>query len=181
MRSKAEDLTKQARALAARFDQSFALPRNGAVPVRHDFIAVRVRDDPHALRLLQLAELRNGTVITRLPGSGAELVGIANLRGAAVPVYDLGLLLGYPPGNGKPSWCALLAMAPVALAFDAFGGHLRLSAEASAARDETNEARPHIDQILRTSGQALPIIDLPSIVGVIARATGGPNAAQKGE
>lgn len=176
-----EDLTNKAMALAARFDQSFALPRNDAAPVRYDFIAIRVRDDPHALRLPQLAELRSGIAITRLPGSGAELVGMANLRGIAVPVYDLGLLLGYPPGNGNPGWCALAAMAPVALAFDAFDGYLRLAAEVSVASDENREARPHIDQILRTANRILPIVDLPSVVGVIARTTGVPNPAQKGE
>ena len=181
MTAQNEELTDKAAALAARFDRSFALPRSAVIPPRQDYIAVRIRDDLHALRLPQLAELRSGIPITSLPGSDMELIGLASFRGAAVPVYDLGLLLGYLPGDGKPVWCALAAMAPMALAFDAFEGHLRLSVEASAAGEESRDARPHINGILRTSDQILPIIDLSSIIDVIARTTAKGNSMQEGE
>ena len=171
----------KARVLAERFDQSFALPRSGAAPARQDFIAVRIRDDPHVLRLRQLAELRCGLAVTRLPGSPAELLGLANLKGAVVPVYDLGLLLGYPPGTMKADWYVLAAMAPVAFAFDAFDGHLRLSGDISAVSDEGDDRRPYADQILRTADRVLPIIDLPSVAAFIARSTARTEPKSKGE
>ena len=71
------ELTDNAMALAARFDRSFALPRRAAALPRQDFITIRVRGDPHALRLPQLAELRSGLPITPLPGSDMALIGLA--------------------------------------------------------------------------------------------------------
>lgn len=168
------NLRDKALALAAGFDRSFALPRSAAVPPRQDFIAIRIRDDAHAIRLPQLSELRGRVPVTRLPGSGAELLGVANVRGMIVPVYDLGHLLGYSPASvGVPGWCVLVASAPVALAFEVFDGHLRLSDDASAQAERAKNSRPHINEVLRTSGQILPIIDLPSVINGIARTIDG--------
>lgn len=168
-----EAMDGRARALAGAFDQSFALPRTPPATAPRQFVAIRVRGDIHALRLTDLAELRGRMQLTRLPGAPAPLAGLANMRGATVPVYDLGSLLDYPPPEAAPQgWCALAAAAPVALAFEGFEGHLRLAEDAAMAGDGADAARPHIDELLRLPGRAVPVIDLPSIIRAIGALAG---------
>ena len=69
-----------------------------------------------------------GKKITRVPGSHATC-GIAGFRGASLPVYDLQACSAIR-ARQTPRWLVIAAAAPVALAFEAFEGHLRVSPDA---------------------------------------------------
>lgn len=108
------------------FDASFAaLPREGHDD-QADFLALRSGGEAWALRLGEIAALVHGKKVTPLPGSPPELLGLAGFRGVTVPVYALDGLLSLPRGPAT-EWMVLTATTTrVALAFEAFEGHLRL-------------------------------------------------------
>ncbi|HEX7688569.1 MAG TPA: hypothetical protein VF453_12730, partial [Burkholderiaceae bacterium] len=81
--------------------------------------------------------------------------GLAGVAGGVVPVYDLGVLAGYPPGD-RPSWMAVCAAAPVALAFDAFDGQV---SHAGATREAVAAGA-----VLRIAGEARPLIDVGALI-----------------
>lgn len=168
MSSAAATFANGARALAEAFDRSFAVARQAAPPALHDYLTIRIGGDPHAIALLGLAELVPLGKLTVLPGSPPECLGMAGVRGAAVPVYDLRGLLGYAAGGEAAPWLAILAAARVALAFDAIAGHLRLP-DGGDGTGETDAAltQRHIRHTLKTEGAVLPVLDTGSLLAAI--------------
>ena len=107
------------------FDQSFAEAARTETAALVDFLAIRQGADPHALRLADIAHVLPLSTITRFPSQLPELLGVIGFRGAIVPVYDLRMLLGYV--RQEPArWLVITAAWPLALAFDAFDGHVRV-------------------------------------------------------
>ena len=154
-------LENKAMALRHAFDRSFAEAIHADAGLFDDFLAIRLRDDPHVLRLDGVARLLPLRAITRFPSALPQWLGLTGVAGGVVPVYDLGLLLGYPAG-ATPRWMAVCKAAPVALAFDAFEGqfrHLREvdSGAAGSARDE----------VLRTVGQVRPVVPIDELIATI--------------
>jgi purine-binding chemotaxis protein CheW len=106
------------------FDCSFAQARETCEVAQQDFVAIRVGADPYAIRLADIAGLYVDRRITRLPSPNPAFLGIAGLRGALVPVYDLAVFLGHPSGE-TCRWLLLIGGTSLGLAFEKFEGHLR--------------------------------------------------------
>ena len=68
------------------FDQSFAEAVHDQAEPREDFLAVRLGDDAHAIRLADITNLLQLTALTRIPSPVPELLGSAGFRGTVVPV-----------------------------------------------------------------------------------------------
>ena len=158
--------TRTAAQLRQDFDGSFAKPLHGETEPQEDFLAIRLGADAHAIRLADIANLLPLTALTRLPGPIPELLGITGFRGAIVPVYDLGALLGYA-AQEQSRWLVIAAAGSVALAFDAFEGHLRLARSASAPQHSTESSRRHVQEVLRTSDRVRPVVSVASILETI--------------
>ncbi len=71
---------------------------NGA---RHELIAFRIGDQEFCVDIMQVREIRGWTQATPLPRSPAYIKGVINLRGAVLPIVDLGARLGLT--TGEPS------------------------------------------------------------------------------
>lgn len=184
MNPEAADLPRRLAELRQAFDRSFVEPPRPALAEFEDLLAVRIGTDPYAVRLAATAGLVADRPVTRLPGAPPELLGVAGLRGAVVPVYDLGTLLGRPraatASDAAPRWLVLVAGSPpVAVAFDRLDGHLRVprnaiaerTAEPSAAGASQHNAsgasaRQH-SAIVRTAGAVRAVIDLAAVRAAI--------------
>jgi chemotaxis signal transduction protein len=147
------------------FDRSFSLPSLPDNAPTEDFLAIGVGAQAVALRLSEVAGLFAGRKVTRIPSRAAALLGIAGFRGTILPVYDLGLLLGRPALETR-RWLVITSDASVALAFDSFHGHLRISKEAVLSH-ENNGPAGHAREYLRVEGIVRPIAHLPSILDAI--------------
>lgn len=158
--------SSRARELARAFDRSFAIARPAAPPALRDFLAIRVGGDSHAIALMEIAKLVPLGKLTALPGSPAECLGLAGVRGAVVPVYDLRALLGYPVGANTAPWLAILAGARVALTLDAIDGHLRLSDSGMSGAAPTGHSS-HIRHVVKTQDAVLPLVDIGSVLEAI--------------
>jgi chemotaxis signal transduction protein len=168
-----------AQALRDAFDRTFALAPVATDDARESVLMVQAGGDPYAIRLSQIAALFADKRVTWLPGSVRELLGVVAVRGAILPVYDLGALLGYAPA-ASPRWyvTAHPAFAPdgasarqalqVALAFDRFEGHRRVALDDIAVARAEPHAH-HVREVVRIDKLARPLVDLSSVVAAIVR------------
>jgi CheW-like domain len=144
-----------AEALRRRFDESFAAPAGSSPERLEDLLAIRVGASPQVLRLSQIAALSAGLKIAPVPSPVASLLGIVGVRGTMAPIYDLGVLLGYPHA-ANPRWTVFVrAPQTVGFAFESFESHLQVLA--SSVTGET----------VRAAGALRPIIDMPSVVAML--------------
>ena len=148
------------------FDRAFAEPVRLDTTLKEDLLAVRVDGQAFAIRLSEIGGLFADKKITPVPGSHAALRGIAGFRGAIVPVYDLQILLGHSSA-ATPRWLVIAAAAPVALAFEAFEGQLRVARDAILPQPSRPEFRGFTRELVRTENFVGPIMHLPSILDAI--------------
>ncbi|MES2640783.1 MAG: chemotaxis protein CheW [Myxococcota bacterium] len=114
-------------ALRAAFDQAFASAAATSDAEGDTFLLLRVAGDPYALRVLDLAEITRYPRVVPLPSADPAFIGLTSLRGAMVPVFALGVMLGYPPAAAPGAWLARCAHSQgmIAFAFDATDGFTR--------------------------------------------------------
>ncbi|MGH9142297.1 MAG: chemotaxis protein CheW [Vicinamibacterales bacterium] len=154
------------------FDHTFAETPLVEKRSHDDLLAVTVGGDPYAIRVSEVVGLGADSKITWLPGSIAALLGLMGRRGVLVPVYDLCTLLGYPRASA-PRWFLIAAVAPVALAFDHFEGHLRVPREAVSSDSSPRPVNqsPSLHELMRLDELARPIIHVPSVLNQIVELT----------
>lgn len=163
-------LADRAAELRQSFDRSFALEPAAHATAWEDLLALGVGPAHFAVRLAEVAGLTACREVTALPEAPPELLGLAGLRGALVPVYDLAALLGLVAT--APRWLALATGGKVALAFDAVEGHHRVSPQTIVPAEPR---QGHVHEVLQAGSIVLPIVCLASILEAIWRqAQGGP-------
>ena len=63
---------------------------------RREFLTCRLGDETYGIDILKVQEIREIDVVTRVPRVAPYVRGVINLRGAIVPIVDLGLMFGFP-------------------------------------------------------------------------------------
>ena len=71
-------------------------PAAAATEQRREFLTFRLGAESYAVDILKVQEIRDIDRVTRLPHVPQYVRGVINLRGAIVPIVDLGLMLGFP-------------------------------------------------------------------------------------
>ena len=99
-------------------------------------LLLRVGDDSYAVPIEDAREVLGATSVTALPTSPSSVLGLCNVRGEIIPVFDTGVLLGLGP---MPSTAA------VAIIETALG-------PAGLAISDTGEAADLGDQVGQTDG-----------------------------
>jgi purine-binding chemotaxis protein CheW len=146
----------RAAAFRAAFDDGFA-----AAPVTADIAAERllvvsVEGERLLIRLADITGLFADRRIVAVPRTKPALLGITGLRGAILPVFALGVALGYPPPQLRPRWLVTAAARPLAFAFDRFDGHVEISRAAIVPR----RAEGAIREAASVGIETLPLVDL---------------------
>lgn len=157
-------------ALRSAFDQTFGVAPISETGALEDLIAIRVGDDPYAVRRSELVGLMADRKIVPLPSALPGLLGLTSLRGALLPVYSLGAALGYPSPPRPPRWMAVTLAArdqPLGLAFDEFERYLRVRSDQLGAAPELSPS--HVREILRGADHARPVIRAASVAADIAQ------------
>jgi chemotaxis signal transduction protein len=162
-------LAERAAAMRREFDRSFTEPPRQREGVTTDLLAIRLGGQAHALRVADIAGLFTDKPLTRLPSTQAAFLGLAGFRGRALPVFDLRRWLGCP-ADAPARWGVIAAGHAAAFVFDHFEGHLRSSPHDIAAH-ESGAVRPHIAGLLRGTGEARRVIDLPSVLDALRQAS----------
>ena len=63
---------------------------------KREFLTCRLGNETYGVDILQVQEIREVNDVTRVPHVQPFVRGVVNLRGAIVPVVDLGLMFGFP-------------------------------------------------------------------------------------
>jgi chemotaxis signal transduction protein len=171
---KAGAMDETARALRRDFDAGFASAPPEAGGRLEDFLTIGVAGDPYALDLAHIGSLHRDWRIVPIVSHAPELLGVSGNRGAIIPVYDLGALLGYAR-EPAPRWVVTARSAAVALGFARFHGHVRVAPEAVLASENTSA---FVDRTLEYKGARHPVVNVSAVVDVIAR-RGQPVAPAK--
>ena len=66
-----------------------------AEAARREFLTCRLGDETYGIDILQVQEIREVSEVTRVPQVAPFVRGVINLRGAIVPIVDLGLMFGF--------------------------------------------------------------------------------------
>jgi purine-binding chemotaxis protein CheW len=157
----------RAAALRQAFDGGFAEARATDTRGADHLLTLSVGGDPYALRIDEIASLAVDRRIRPLPSPIPELAGIVGLRGAILPVYDLARLLGYPAAGGA-RWLAVMAAAPIAVAFAAFDGYVVRPGGSIAYEAADGDSR-HVRSVARAADFVRPVISLESVLEAIRR------------
>ncbi|HEX6277728.1 MAG TPA: chemotaxis protein CheW [Polyangiaceae bacterium] len=159
------DTREVARTLREAFDRSFAEPSRPRPP-RTGVLAIRVGGDPYGVRLGDVDGLHRDKPVLRTPSGFSELLGLSGFRGAALPVYDLAALLGYPRA-ATPRWLVVAKGTPrIAFAFEAFEAHLGVE-RSELLSDAGSSTRPHLDGALPSPDGTRALIRIASLVEMI--------------
>jgi chemotaxis signal transduction protein len=154
-------MTERADELRDAFDRGFAAPIAPPEPAHRDYLCIRVAGTPAAIALGDVASLHAGLRIVALPTRASELLGVAAIRAAIVPIYDLGIAFG-TASTAATRWIAVVAGSAAGFAFEGFDGHLRVAERAIAA---TAQADGRTRFLL--GGQLRSVIDLRSVLAAI--------------
>jgi chemotaxis signal transduction protein len=164
--------------LQREFDRGFAEPpRQDNARAREDLLALRAGSDDCVIRLSAMRGLLARPTIVALPSPVTELLGLAGLRGALLPVFSLAALQGQPLPTEAPAWMILIeADGLVGLAFEELLGHVSLDRDEIAALPPTSDggaSRPDvIPQAARVGETLRPLVDVPSLVAGLRRRVG---------
>ena len=90
----------------------YAMGGDTAESPRREFLTCRLGGETYGIDILQVQEIREIDRVTRVPAVAPFVRGVINLRGAIVPVVDLGLMFGF----GEP--IALKAASAIVLNVD---------------------------------------------------------------
>jgi purine-binding chemotaxis protein CheW len=63
---------------------------------RREFLTCRLGAESYGIDILRVQEIREFDRLTRVPRVARFVRGVINLRGAIVPIIDLGLMFGFP-------------------------------------------------------------------------------------
>jgi chemotaxis signal transduction protein len=153
-------------ALRAELDRGFERPRESVRPHVTELLAIRVGDEPYAVRLSEVQALFADRPLTRLPTPVPELIGLCAIRGAIAPVYDLAPLLGRAVQRAHaPRWLVLAQHRElIALAFDALEAQVHVpTAEIASPALSGGESAVQLHGALR------PLIRMATVLEAIER------------
>ena len=66
-----------------------------AEQARREFLTCKLGEEVYGIDILRVQEIREIDLVTRIPHVARFVRGVINLRGAIVPVVDLGLMFGF--------------------------------------------------------------------------------------
>lgn len=90
-------------------------------------LLLRIGDDSYAVPMEQAREVVGTPVVTALPTAPATVLGVCNVRGEIIPVFDTGALLGVRPMTDFGAIVVMeTALGPAGLAMSDIGASVEL-------------------------------------------------------
>jgi purine-binding chemotaxis protein CheW len=124
-------------------------------------VRVLVADEHYALPVADVLEVAELGEVTSVPGAGAAVLGVRNLRGQVLPVVDLATVFELPAGDPGRIVIAEHGGLRAGLAVDAVAGVEQLP-EASEEVDSR-----HLTGAALADGALVGVIDVESVLGAV--------------
>jgi purine-binding chemotaxis protein CheW len=134
-----------------------------------ELIAFRIGDQEFCVDIMAVREIRGWTPATPLPRAPGFMKGVINLRGAVLPIVDLGSRFGLT--TSEPSARHVIMVAHIAgrlvgLLVDAVSDIIQLTDEAVQPTPDvaSDEVRTFVKGIFAIDGRMISLIDLDHIL-----------------
>ena len=75
-----------------------------------EFVTFSAGEQSFSLEITQVREIRRWSPVTALPHAPPEVLGVMNLRGSVIPIYDLAARFGLGPTRENPRNVIVVAM-----------------------------------------------------------------------
>jgi purine-binding chemotaxis protein CheW len=124
-------------------------------------VRVRVADEHYALAVEDVLEVAELGDVTPVPGAGAAVLGVRNLRGQVLPVVDLATVFDLPPAQSERIVIAERGGLRAGLAVDTVTGVEELP-EASEEVDS-----PHLAGAALADGALVGVVDVGSVLKAV--------------
>jgi purine-binding chemotaxis protein CheW len=136
---------------------------------RYDALLLKAGDQTYALPLLKIQEIRGWSPVSPLPDTDPGCLGILNLRGNVLPVFDARRILGKPTSQPTPQDVIVVATIvdkPVGLLVDSVSDIVSIDGEKiSRAEDGETWSSPLVDGVATVEDRLVPLLSLEAIAG----------------
>ena len=136
---------------------------------RRALIAFRVGPQEFCVDIMAVREIRRWTPATPLPHAPAYIRGVVNLRGAVLPVVDLGARLGLPPSEPTHRHAIIVAQVGqqvIGLLVDAVSDILTVGDEAIQPPPDvaSERVRAFVRGLLAIGGRLVSLVSLDQVL-----------------
>lgn len=140
------------------------MPQVGA-----ELISVRIGEQDYAIDIMAVREIRGWTAATPLPHAPPHVLGMMNLRGAILPVIDLGARLGLGAAETSSSSVVVVAQigeAQVGLVVDAVCDILTVTEGLIKAAPDVGsaESRVFVRGVMTTDAGIVSLLSLDNVI-----------------
>jgi purine-binding chemotaxis protein CheW len=134
-----------------------------------ELISVSIGDQDYAIDIMAVREIRGWSAATPLPHSPPHVLGMMNLRGAVLPVIDLGARLGLGPAKTSPSSVVVVAQigaAQVGLVVDAVCDILTVTEGLIQPAPDvgTEGSRLFVNGVITTDSGIVSLLSLDNVI-----------------
>lgn len=142
------------------------------VTERHEFVSFLVGQQSFCLDIAKIGEIRRWSPATLLPHAPDYVLGVINLRGSVIPIFDLSAKLGF--GKVDPDERSVIMIVnegtqTIGLLVDSVSEILNIDPSRMQAKPDLDEdAADHILGFFVEEDDIVRIIDLPMIIGPVA-------------
>lgn len=136
---------------------------------RTDSLLINVGDQTYALPLLQIQEIRGWSPVSPLPNTDPACLGVLNLRGHVLPVFDARPILGKPTAAPTPQDVIVVAVMddkPLGLLVDSVSDIIEIEADKISRADQGEAWSSGLVDGIATVGERLvPLLALQKLTG----------------
>lgn len=134
-----------------------------------EFVTFSVAEQTFCLEIQQIHEIRRWSHVTILPHAPDDVLGVMNLRGAVIPIYDLATSLGLGQTlQGERSVVIVSSVAgnPIGLLVDSVSEIISVNSEEIQGTPDVASAatRECIEGIVSVEDQMARIVNLNSVI-----------------
>ena len=134
-----------------------------------ELIAFRVGAQEFCVDIMTIREIRGWTPVTPIPHAPAYVRGVVNLRGAVLPIVDLGARLGLGPAEPTPRHVIIVAQVAsqvIGLLVDAVSDILTVGDDAIQPPPDvaSERARVFMRGLLAIEGRLVSLIALDNML-----------------
>jgi purine-binding chemotaxis protein CheW len=134
-----------------------------------EFVTFHAGGQSFSLDIAHVREIRGWSNVTPLPHTPREVLGVMNLRGAVIPIYDLAICFGLPAITENPRNVVIIAMHNkqiLGLLVEAVSEIVSVNKDQLQATPDVRSdlARHAITDLMPTEGGMSRVIDLAAVV-----------------
>lgn len=139
-----------------------------------EFVTFDVAGQKFCLDIIQIREIRRWSPVTALPHSPSDVLGVMNLRGAIIPIYDLAARFGLGQSVDDERNVVIVSSVqenPVGLLVESVSEIITVQANDVQETPDVNSetTRECIRGVVSIAGEMARIIDLESVINMDRR------------